>query len=65
MKLLRKIQKPAWWHMVNTEQIRSHFLDQREISPRLLEISDVEAIGIRCERAVCDTLEKKLLLPFK
>ena len=56
-----EIEKPAWRDVVDAEQVRAEFLDEREIGSGLFEGSEGLTISSGSERAVGDAFEKKLL----
>jgi hypothetical protein len=51
--------------VVDAHAVHSDLVHHREIEAGLLGRTDVVAVGVRCERAIRDTLKEKLVIAFE
>ena len=59
------IQKPAGRRMVNAHQIQPGLTHQRQIDVDLIRAAHIVSVGIRLERAVRHTFNKKLYVALE
>src|ERR1051325_3856972 len=54
------IEKPAWRHVINSDQVQSDLAHQRKIDIHLFWLAEIISVRVRFERTVGDAFDEKL-----